>query len=130
MLRNEFFKRRVKYCGHVVSEHGVETDPKKTEKISTWPAPQNVEQVRQFLGFAGYYRRFVKNFSKIARPLTDLLAGSGGRLKKQAREQEPTPWRWEGEQESAFTTLKVSDITSRVGICRLQKALYSSRRCQ
>ena len=47
----------------------------KTEKVLNWPTPKNSDEVRQFLGFAGYYRKFVPGFSKIARPLNDLLVG-------------------------------------------------------
>ena len=62
----EFFKRKVKYIGHVVSEEGVEIDPSKTEKVVNWPTPTSPEDVRRFLGFVGYYRRFIKDFSKIS----------------------------------------------------------------
>lgn len=103
----EFFKRKVRYCGHIVSEKGVETDPDKTAKIAEWPVPQDVKQLRQFLGFAGYYRRFVKNFSKIARPLTDLLTGVGGRKSQgNSGTKVSVPWVWGEEQVSAFTRLK------------------------
>ena len=66
-------QRRVKYIhvGHIVSERGVEVDPEKVEKIINWPTQKNGE-VRQFTAFADYYRRFCKDFSKIAKPLTDL----------------------------------------------------------
>ena len=53
------FQRRVKYCSHIVSNAGVETDPDKLVKLAEWPVPTNVKQLRAFLGFAGYYRRFV-----------------------------------------------------------------------
>lgn len=53
---------------------GVQADPDKIEKVEHLPIPTNPEQVRQFLGFAGYYRKFIKNFSKIARPLIDIMA--------------------------------------------------------
>ena len=81
------FRDRVKYVGHVVSEHGVETDPEKIDKIRNWPIPQNAKQLRTFVGFAGYYRRFVNNFSKVSRPLTQLLLlhPPGKRLKKTSR---------------------------------------------
>ena len=55
-----------------MSENRVEPDPEKLEKVANWPIPKNAEEVRQFTSFAGYYRRFVKDFSKIAKPLTDL----------------------------------------------------------
>ncbi len=103
-----FFKRRVCYCGHVVSEDGIETDPAKTEKIAEWPAPTNVDEVREFVGLCGYYRRFVKGFAKIAKPLTDLLGGPGKKTKGRRRKimTEPVPWQWGEEQDGAFSTLK------------------------
>lgn len=70
-----FFQTSVKYLGHIVSHNGVETDPAKVEALKTWPRPRNLKELRSFLGFAGYYRRFVRDFSKIVKPLTDLTAG-------------------------------------------------------
>lgn len=67
------FKRRVKYVGHVVSAEGIEPDDDKITKVKNWPTPSNSEDVRKFLGFVGYYRKFILNFSKIARPLTSLI---------------------------------------------------------
>ncbi len=85
-----FFHARVGYCGHVVSKDGIEADPEKTSKIADWPAPRNAAEVRQFLGFAGYYRRFVKGFSKIAKPLTDLTGGPSQKGKRK-KTVEPVP---------------------------------------
>lgn len=59
-----FFQEKVKYVGHIVSENGIESDPDKKEKVRSWPTPSTSEQIRQFLGFAGYYHKFVQNFSK------------------------------------------------------------------
>jgi hypothetical protein len=59
---------------HRVSERGIEVDRAKIEVIEQLPPSANVEGIRSFLGHAGFYRRFIKNFSKIARPLTKLLA--------------------------------------------------------
>ncbi len=81
-----FFKEQVTYVGHIVSANGIQTDPEKTQKIVDWPRPHNSDEVRRFLGFAGYYGRFVAGFSKIAKPLNDLLVGvikkKGGRKTK------------------------------------------------
>ena len=68
-----FFKRKVKFVGHIVSTAGVEIYPDKTEKGTTWPTPTSPEDVRRFLGFAGYYRRFINNLSQINRPLIDFM---------------------------------------------------------
>ncbi len=69
----QFIQPSVKCLGHVVSARGVETDPDKVKAVKTWPRPQHVRQLKSFLGFAGYYRRFIQGYSKIAKPLTDLM---------------------------------------------------------
>lgn len=66
-----FFKHQVKYLGHIISRDGVATDPSKTQKVATWPIPQSKRETQQFLGFAGYYRRFIKN---VAHSLTERTA--------------------------------------------------------
>jgi hypothetical protein len=65
--------KEVKILGHVVSRNQIKMDPKKLNALSEWNQPRNVKQVQQFLGLANYYRRFVKDFSKIAAPLFNLL---------------------------------------------------------
>lgn len=57
---------------HVISAAGIETDPEKTEAVRNWPVPERVEDLRTFLGFTGYYRRFIPNYAKQVRPLNDL----------------------------------------------------------
>ncbi|CAI5677315.1 unnamed protein product [Oreochromis niloticus] len=70
-----FFRPSVKYLGHVVDAQGVHTDPDKISALKTWPRPTNKRELKCFLGFAGYYRRFIDGYSKIAKPLNSLTAG-------------------------------------------------------
>ncbi|KAJ8774320.1 hypothetical protein K2173_011192 [Erythroxylum novogranatense] len=69
----DFWLQEISFLGHVVSSEGIRVDPSKIEAIVNWKPPQNVTEVRSFLGLAGYYHRFVKGFSVIASPLTKLL---------------------------------------------------------
>ena len=69
------FKKRVNYLGHVISEDGIEADPEKIRAVANWPIPQTVHELRSVLGFFGYYRRFVKNYSKLMKPLYENLQG-------------------------------------------------------
>ncbi len=69
-----FFQREVKYLGHIVSSQGVATDPSKVEVVAQWRTPTSVSELRSFLGFASYYRRFEEGFAKLAAPLHKLVA--------------------------------------------------------
>ena len=68
----EFWLDSVAFLGHVVSKEGIQVDPKKIEAVIDWPRPTTVTEIRSFLGLAGYYRRFVQDFSRIAAPLIKL----------------------------------------------------------
>ena len=87
------FFRQVEFLGHVISEEGIKTDPRKTECVEKWPTPKNVHEVRAFLGLCGYYRKFVYKFSEIARPLYKLT-------------ERKSPFVWSEECTKAFQTLK------------------------
>ena len=87
------FQKSVHYLGHIISEHGVETDPQKIQCVKEWPIPTCTEEMQQFLGLATYYRKFVKNFAQIAAPLYCLT-------------EKKKTWIWNEESEVAFDTLK------------------------
>ena len=89
----EFLIRKVDFLGHVVSEEGINGDPLKIKAIENWEAPRKPIEISQFLGLAGYYRRFIQNFSKIAKPLTSLT-------------QKGMTFNWEDKQGATFQTLK------------------------
>lgn len=88
-----FCEKEVTYLGHLVTRNGVRPDPEKLEAVLSFPRPRNVREVRGFLGLAGYYRRFIREFAEIARPLTQLT-GKGAKFE------------WRSEQEAAFTKLR------------------------
>ena len=97
----EFFKSSISFLGHVVGEKGVSMEKEKVKAIVDWPTLTNVAAVRSFLGLAGYYRRFVKDFSKIASPLTDLL-------------RTDAKFEWMDKQQLAFDRLKEAVSTGPV----------------
>ena len=103
-----FFKSKVKYVGHIVSTEGLQPDPAKIEKVLNWPQPKTPEEVRKFLGFIGYYRKFIKDFAKIARPLNDLMPPSHQPKKK----KKPTSdWNWTSKHQESFDLLKTAVST-------------------
>ena len=69
----EFWLDRVQFLGHVLTPKGVSIDPNKVQDVLDWKYPKFVHQIHQFLVLAGYYRRFIPDFSKIAQPMTKLL---------------------------------------------------------
>ena len=89
----QFVRSEVPYLGHVVSAEGIATDPTKVDKVRNWPNPRTKTEVRSFINFAGYYRRFVPGFSTIAAPLHNLTTGH-------------SKFTWTTEAERAFATLK------------------------
>ncbi|WVZ89681.1 hypothetical protein U9M48_036053 [Paspalum notatum var. saurae] len=88
-----FWLKEVSFLGHILSEKGVAVDPSKVKDVLNWKQPETVTEIRSFLGLAGYYRRFIKDFSKTAKPMTSLT-------KKNAK------YVWSSNCEEAFQTLK------------------------
>jgi hypothetical protein len=89
------------FLGHVLSANGVAVIPDKVQSVLDWVTPSSVKDVRSFLGLAGYYRRFIENFSKIAKPMTELL-------KKNKK------FEWSEKAEEAFQLLKTKLTTAPV----------------
>jgi hypothetical protein len=69
----EFWLDSVKFLGHTISKEGISVDPRKVQEVMDWKPPKSVHQIRSFLGLAGYYRRFIPDFCRIAKPMTELL---------------------------------------------------------
>jgi hypothetical protein len=96
-----FEKQEIEYLGVIIGQNKICMDPSKLKGIADWPVPRNPTEVRQFLEFTGYYRYFVPNYSKIARPLLDLT-------------KKGLVWRWEPAQHKAFEELKMQMCCSPV----------------
>jgi hypothetical protein len=91
----------VAFLGHVLSTERVVVDPRKIEVVSKWKSPKTVTEIRSFIGLVGYYRWFIENFSKIAKPMTKLLKSN-------------TPFVWSDKCEASFQELKTCLTTTLV----------------
>jgi hypothetical protein len=94
-----FLKDRIEYLGMIISHGHIEMDPAKLSRVTNWPRPEKVKQVKVFLGFANFYRRFIQDFTKLAKPLTILT-------------KKDQPWTWSDDQEQAFQALKRAFTTA------------------
>ncbi|GJF00732.1 polyprotein [Phanerochaete sordida] len=97
----EFERDEIEYLGLLIREGQVGMDPAKVKAVTEWPTPKNLKDVRGFVGFANFYRRFIKDFSKICRPLHDLT-------------KKDVPFNWGSAQADAFETLKRAFTTQPV----------------
>jgi hypothetical protein len=97
----EFMKQKVSFLGHEISSDGISMESSKVKAIQEWPAPKDVSDVRSFLGLAGYYRKFVKGFSEIAGPMSDLL-------------RKDISFSWGSEAQKSFERLKTAITTAPV----------------
>jgi hypothetical protein len=89
----EFWLEEVSFLGHIIFEGGISIDPSKVKYVLSWKTPQNILDIRSFLGLVGYYRRFIEGFSKIFKPMTELL-GKG------------KTFEWTPRHEASFQELK------------------------
>jgi len=89
----DFKKQTMEYLGMIITPREVRMDPGKVHAVRDWTTPKTLKEVRGFIGFANFYRRFIKDFASIARPLHDLT-------------KKDVPWQWHAEQQHAFDTLK------------------------
>jgi hypothetical protein len=96
-----FLRKEVIYLGHVISEDGISPDPSKLRAVKEFPTPRRVKDIQSFIGLAGYYRKFIENFSKIAKPLTKLT-------------RKGEKFNWSIEQQNAFDLLKEKLTTAPV----------------
>ena len=97
----EFWLEKVSFLGHIVSGNGISVDPAKIEAVKQWKPPKNAHEVRSFLGLAGYYRRFVEGFSKIAAPMTALT-------------RKNIKYEWTNKCQKSFQELKIRLTTAPV----------------
>jgi len=89
----EFFKDQIQYLRHVISSEGIALDPEKIETIMNWPVPANVADIRSFMGLAGYYRKFIRGFSKVAYLITSL-------------QKKGTNFKWSKSYQESFESLR------------------------
>ena len=95
----KFFKTKITYLGHIVSSKRIETDPKKVEAVKNWTISRTVTDVQSFLGFTNHYRRFIRGYANVAKPLNILVSGENANCKKALIE-------WTEECQIAFDRLK------------------------
>jgi len=99
----QFHKQEVKYLGFIIGNNRIRMDPEKISCILDWQTPKNVTDVQCFLGFANFYRRFIKDYSKVVTPLTSLTKKEGGKY---------IPFMWSSDQQAAFDPLKNAFTTA------------------
>ena len=104
-----FFQKQLTFLGHVISSEGIKTDPQKVMAIKEWRRPCNVEQMRQFLGFANYYRRFIRHYAEFSAPLEDIMKIS---CQGNVNLGKKTMLKWNDSAAKSFESLKEALITA------------------
>lgn len=108
--KSEFLKQSVEFLGFIVSKDGLKPNEKKVEAIKKFPEPTNLKELRSFLGLSGYYRRFIKNYAQLAKPMTRFLRGEDGHRQVPKNQSKNFPIIFDQDAKTSFETLK--DILS------------------
>lgn len=106
-----FFQSELCFLGHIISHEGIKTDPKKVEAVAEWKKPGTIQEMRSFLGFTNYYRKFIDSYASLAGPLENLMTISG---KNNMKCKNKTMLQWNPEAEAIFLSLKRSLTTAPV----------------
>lgn len=117
-LKCNLFQKEVQYLGHLITESGIKTDPSKISAIKEWPLPNNVSELRSFLGFCNYYRKFIKDFACMTGKMEEVLKQSS-----QLSNNKNPDLVWNAEGKSAFQELKIC-------LCSAPCLTYPNKQCQ
>jgi hypothetical protein len=108
----EFWMKQVAFLGHIISKGGISVDPSKVQDVLSWSAPTSDDDIRSFLGLAGYYRRFIEQFSKISKPMIELL-------------EKDKKFEWRSTCEASFQELKKRLTTAPILVMPDMEKLFS-----
>jgi hypothetical protein len=112
LCKCEFWMKKVAFLGHIISKGGISVDPSKVQDVLSWNVPMSVGDIRSFLGLAGYYRRFIKGFSKRSNPMTELL-------------EKDKKFEWTSACEASFQELKKRLTTAPILVMPNMEKLFS-----
>jgi hypothetical protein len=107
----EFWMKQVAFLGHAISKGGISVDPSKVQDVLSWNAPTSVSDIWSFLGLAGYYRRFIEGFSKISKPMTELL-------------EKDKKFEWTSACKASFQELKKRLTTAPILVVQYGEAVF------
>ena len=113
----DFYRDRIQYLGHIISKEGISMDPENIEAIMNWHTPRNVTDIRSFMGLAGYYRRFIEGFSKVAHAITSL-------------QKKGIKFEWNSKCEKNLPVVEESSHQcTDIEVCRSRETFYGVYRC-